>query len=97
VRELNRHVERSKPWELAKHEDRKPDLETVLFDLADGVRAVAVALWPYLPETAPMILQSLGQSPDPAWAGVRPGGLVPAGGIEPAAPLFPRIERAPDV
>jgi methionyl-tRNA synthetase len=94
VRELNRHVERSKPWELAKHEDRAADLDAVLFDLADGVRAVAVALWAYLPETTPVILRSLGQSPDPGWRGVRPGGLVPGGGIEPAPPVFPRVERA---
>jgi methionyl-tRNA synthetase len=97
VRELNRHVERSKPWELAKNEDRAADLETVLFDLADGIRAVAVALWAYLPETAPAILRSLGQSTDPDWGGVRPGGLAPASGIKPAPPLFPRIERAAEV
>lgn len=97
VRELNRHVERSKPWELAKHEDRAADLDAVLFDLADGVRAIAVALWAYLPETTPLILRALGQSPDPDWGGVRPGGLVAAGGIEPAQPLFPRVERAAEV
>jgi methionyl-tRNA synthetase len=94
VRELNRHVERSKPWELAKHEDRAADLDTVLFDLADGVRSVAVALWAYLPETAPAILRSLGQPDHIGWEAVRPGRLAPAGGIEPAPPLFPRVERA---
>jgi methionyl-tRNA synthetase len=95
VRELNRHVERSKPWELAKHEDRTADLDAVLFDLADGVRAVAVALWAYLPATTPVILRALGQRPDTGWGGVGPGALTPAGGIAPAPPLFPRVERAP--
>ena len=93
VRELNRHVERSKPWELAKDDTRADDLDAVLFDLADGLRSVAVALWAYLPETAPVILESLGQSAEVSWAAVRPAGLTPASGIEPAPPLFPRVER----
>jgi methionyl-tRNA synthetase len=94
VRELNRLVERAKPWELAKDDDKAAELDTVLYDLADGVRSVAIALHAYLPATVPAILSALGQSSDVAWDGVRSGGLVPARGIEPAPPLFPRVERA---
>jgi methionyl-tRNA synthetase len=93
VRELNRLVERSKPWELAKDAARTPELDTVLYDLADGLRSIAVALSAYLPQTASAILEALGQDTDVAWDGVLPGRLAPATGIEPAAPLFPRIER----
>ena len=97
VRELNRLVERAKPWELAKADDKAAELDAVLYDLADGVRSIAIALYAYLPETAPAILGALGQSPDVAWDGVRSGGLAPATGIEPAPPLFPRVERAAGV
>ena len=97
VRELNRLVERAKPWELAKDDDKAAELDAVLYDLADGVRSVAIALHAYLPATAPAILSALGQSPDVAWEGVRAGGLAPAAGIEPAPPLFPRVERAAGV
>ena len=93
VRELNRVVERSKPWELAKDEAKSAELDRVLYDLADGVRSVAVALYAYLPATSTAILRALGQGEDVAWGGVRPGGLAPAR-IEPAPPLFPRVERA---
>ena len=93
VRELNRLVERSKPWELAKDDARGAELGTVLHDLADGLRSVAIALHAYLPVITLAILRTLGQSPDVAWDGVRAGGLAPASGIEPAQPLFPRIER----
>ena len=93
VRELNRLVERSKPWELAKDDARRPELDTVLYDLADGLRSLAVALYAYLPQTSPAILEALGQDTDAAWDGVLPGRLAPATGIEPAAPLFPRVER----
>ena len=49
VRWLNRHVEASAPWQLAKDETRAAELDAVLYDLVDGLRAVAVALSPYLP------------------------------------------------
>ena len=97
VRELNRLVERAKPWELAKDGDKAAELDTVLYDLADGVRSVAIALYGYVPASSLAILGALGQSPDVAWNGVRSGGLTPASGIEPAPPLFPRVERAAGV
>jgi methionyl-tRNA synthetase len=97
VRELNRLVERAKPWELAKDESNVAELDAVLYDLADGVRAVAIAIHAYLPATALAILSAVGQSSDVAWKGVRSGGLAPASGIEPALPLFPRVERAAGV
>ena len=44
VRALNRHVEASAPWQLAKDEARAAELDAVLYDLADGLRVVAIAL-----------------------------------------------------
>src|SRR5437763_10148818 len=62
VRELNRYVSEQAPWILAKDEANAEQLDQVLHDLADGLRAVAVALAAYLPETSPKILDALGQS-----------------------------------
>jgi methionyl-tRNA synthetase len=92
VRRLNRHVEQTRPWELARDDSRAPELDRVLYDLADGLRATAVALAPYLPETAPRILAALGQAGELGWDGVAAGRTAPAEGIEAAAPLFPRVE-----
>jgi methionyl-tRNA synthetase len=97
VRELNRLVERAKPWELAKDADRAGELDCVLYDLADGLRSIAVALHAWVPVTTAAILSALGQGPEVGWDGVRAGGLDPAGGIGPAPPLFPRVELAADV
>ena len=73
VRRLNRYVEQTKPWELAKDESRADELDRVLYELADGLRAVAVAISSYLPETAPQILAALGQPDDLAWENVAAG------------------------
>jgi methionyl-tRNA synthetase len=91
VRRLNRHVEQAAPWELAKDEARRGELDRVLFELADGLRAVAVALASFVPETSELILAALGQPADIAWEQVRAGRAAEADGIEPAPPLFPRV------
>jgi methionyl-tRNA synthetase len=92
VRNLNKYVTDAKPWELAKDDANAPELDRVLYTLADGLRAAAIALASYLPETAPRILAALGQPLDLAWSGVARGRTVAADGVEAAAPLFPRVE-----
>jgi methionyl-tRNA synthetase len=92
VRTLNRHVEQTKPWELAKDDARVGELDQVLYDLADGLRIAAVALSAYLPNTAPRILEALKQSGELAWENVEAGRTAAVEGVEPAAPLFPRVD-----
>jgi methionyl-tRNA synthetase len=65
----------------------------VLYNLADGLTAIAVALAPYLPDSAPRILAALGQpAKDLSLERIRSRTAIPADGIEPAPPLFPRVE-----
>jgi len=94
VRDLNRFVTDRAPWTLAKDEAKAAELDQVLYTLADGLRAVAVALWAYLPETAPKILEALGQPAEVDWELVQPGRFVVSGPIVAATPLFPRLEAA---
>src|SRR5262249_55014059 len=92
VRALNKHVEETRPWDLAKDESRAQELDRGLYELADGLRIATVALSSFLPQSAPAILQALGQPDDVSWDNVAPGRTVEADGIEPAAPLFPRVD-----
>ena len=92
VRTLNRFVEAEAPWKLAKDEARAADLDRVLYALADGLCAVARSVAAYLPEAAPRILAALRQPKDTSWDLVRGQVAVGAEGIEPAEPLFPRVE-----
>ena len=93
VRALNRHVEVTAPWQLAKDEARAQELDRVLYDLVDGLRAVAVALASYIPETAERILGALGQPAALAWEEVAYGRTRPVSGLEAAPPLFPRVDE----
>ncbi|HST26510.1 MAG TPA: methionine--tRNA ligase, partial [Gaiellaceae bacterium] len=92
VRRLNAHVEQTKPWELAKEDSHAVELDRVLFDLADGLRCIAVALFAFVPETARAILEALGQPSAVDWGNVAPGRTAAATAIEPAEPLFPRVD-----
>ena len=93
VRWLNRHVEATAPWQLAKDEAKRDELAAVLYDLADGVRAVAVAVSSYLPEAAPRILGALRQPLDLSLREIAYGRTGETEGIEAAAPLFPRVDQ----
>ncbi|HEX7610486.1 MAG TPA: methionine--tRNA ligase [Solirubrobacteraceae bacterium] len=77
VRRLNRYVEEQAPWRMAKEEGREQDLDCVLRTLAEGLRVLAVLLWPYLPGSAERLLGALG-APELSLAGAELG----AGRIE---------------
>jgi len=92
VRGLNQYVTAEAPWQLAKDEANAARLDGVLYNLVDGLTALAVALAAFLPETAPLILAALNQPGDLAWERVRNGVAEEVDGIAAAKPLFPRIE-----
>ena len=88
VRRLNRYVEEQAPWVLAKDDGRAEELDRVLRTLAEGLRAVTVLLWPYLPNSAERLLAALG-APELSLSGAELG----AGRIERVSAidsLFPK-------
>ncbi len=88
VRRLNRYVEERKPWELAKDEGRAAELDEVLASLTEGLRALAVLLWAYMPQTIETLLGALNAS-DTSLA-VAPFGSGSLAEISELAPLFPK-------
>ena len=95
VRRLNRLVEERAPWTLARDPGRGEELDRALFGLAEGLRATLILLWPYIPGSAERGLRALGQSPDAVGLdGAAWGAGTPGAQVEPAEPLFPRVEVA---
>jgi methionyl-tRNA synthetase len=91
VRRLNRYVEEQAPWTMAKDEARAPDLDRVLRTLAEGVRTLAVLLWPWIPASSAKLLGALGRD-DTTYAGASFGAAVPDAVAE-LEPLFPKQAR----
>jgi methionyl-tRNA synthetase len=92
VRRLNRYVEEQAPWTLAKDDERAADLDRVLRTLAEGLRAVAVLLWPYLPSSMERLLAALG-APELSFAAAELGaGAIE--GVRALDSLFPKDLQA---
>ena len=56
----NKYIDETTPWVLAKDEAKKDRLETVLYNLIAGIKAGAVLIEPFMPETSGKILAQLG-------------------------------------
>ena len=56
----NKYIDETMPWALAKEEDKKGRLETVLFNLISSISEGARLLTPYMPKTSGKILAQLG-------------------------------------
>jgi methionyl-tRNA synthetase len=114
VRRLNRYVEETRPWDLAKEEAAgagspasadpgEPDrprtrsgagdrLDSVLYNLAEGLRVLALLLHAYMPESSDRLLNALAERDrDLAAFGSRAGGQR----LGELPPLFPKIEATP--
>ncbi len=89
VRRLNRYVEETRPWDLAKDDGQAARLDQVLYSLCEGVRVLALLLCAYMPETSGRLLEALGEperklAPFGSRAGGQSTGKLP--------PLFPKID-----
>ena len=93
VRSLNKFVNDSKPWELARDEAKKKELEDTLYTVIEGIRIASVLLEPALPTKAKELRAALGLG-DYSIAQTETWGSSPAGVKIPeeAAILFPKIE-----
>ena len=62
LRRTNKYIDETMPWALAKNEEDKPRLATVIYNLLEAIRIGAVLLTPFIPASAETILESLGTS-----------------------------------
>lgn len=56
----NKYIDETMPWALAKEEEKKERLETVLYNLLESIKSGAKQLAPFMPETSEKILAQLG-------------------------------------
>jgi len=79
-------ISNEKPWEKFKNGE---DISELLYQLAEGLRHIAVALLPIIPESAEKILEQLGTKDlSHDWGKLPENGIIKKGEI-----LFPRLEK----
>lgn len=59
IKRANKYIDETMPWALAKEEDKKERLGTVLYNLSETIRFVSVLVSSFLPETSEKINEKL--------------------------------------
>lgn len=91
---LNKYIDVTMPWALAKDEANRTRLATVIYNLLEGLRIVGVALKCFLPDTAEKMRTQLNVSEEQfTWESILSyGGMCPGEELKKGAALFPRID-----
>jgi methionyl-tRNA synthetase len=98
ISRMNKYVDVTAPWELAKQKSGRKSLAAVLYNLMEGLRIISGLIYPVMPETAAKMQKHLGLNPaEPfyllerlkAWKSIQPDTRLPKSTV-----LFPRVELA---
>ena len=97
VSRMNKYIDETMPWLLAKSDEGKPRLAVVLKNLVEALNKIAVLVYPYIPESAGKIWEQLGIKEDIKLAKieeVKVWDVLPIGHkLGEATPIFPRLEK----
>jgi len=89
VRRVNRYVEETRPWDLAKDEGDAGRLDEVLYNLVEALRVLTLMLLPWIPEAAGKLLDALSEEKRGlSEFGSKNGGYS----VERIDPLFPKLD-----
>lgn len=99
IRRLNKYIDETEPWALAKDPAARPRLAEVMYQLADGLRRISIMIAAFMPETAQQMNTQLGigeggeEEAQPLWEEAGLAGLYPANRpLRKGKILFPRLE-----
>ena len=91
---LNKYIDETEPWKLAKDPDSQDRLSTVLYNLTEGIIMGTSLMAPFMPSTADKVAQMLNTSLRP-FDSLDTFGLYPSGNKVTDSPviLFARLDK----
>ncbi|MGM0499471.1 MAG: methionine--tRNA ligase [Bacillota bacterium] len=95
VRRTNKYIDQTAPWVLARKEEDRERLKTVLYNLLESLRIIAVMLKPFLTEAPSKMGEQLGQLEaikNAGWNDTEWGALKTGVKVYNGDPMFPRID-----
>ncbi|WP_419661708.1 MetG: methionyl-tRNA synthetase [Desulfosarcina variabilis str. Montpellier] len=96
ITHMNKYVDITAPWTLAKNKAAHKQLETVIYNLLEGLRIISGLIYPVMPDTATSMQKHLGLDGDDAFYKMDRltiwGGLTPGIKLKKSISLFPRVE-----
>ncbi|MFB5284806.1 methionine--tRNA ligase [Peribacillus sp. Hz7] len=100
VSRTNKFIDETQPWVLAKEEEKRDELGSVMVHLAETLRRVAILLKPFLTQTPEKIFAQLNITDEilKTWDSLSAFGQIPAQTkVVKAEPIFPRLEMEEEV
>ena len=94
IQRANKYIDETTPWVLAKSEEGKARLATVLYNLVEALRVSLILLTPFIPESCEKAFKQIGAEGDAiAWENAGVYGVLPADvSVSKGETLFPRID-----
>ena len=100
IARTNKYIDETSPWVLAKSEEGKEMLKSVMNHLAENLRKIAILIGPIMPETSKKILKQLGLSEEyKSWETLNSNSEIKEGTkvIEKGEPLFVRLDKEEEI
>jgi len=92
LRRSNKYIDETAPWILAKSDEGRETLKTVLYNLMESIRFAAILMAPYLPETSQTILNQLATDKT-SYETLTFGALESGKAIGEFSPIFNRLDE----
>ena len=90
VRRINRYVQQTQVWTLARSPETKPRMGTILYNSLEALRFISVLISPFVPNTAEKIQEQIGLT---EFDTVAEWGRLPVGlTVSRGEPIFPRVD-----
>ncbi|APH06738.1 methionine--tRNA ligase [Bacillus weihaiensis] len=99
ISRTNKYIDETQPWVLAKDEEKRDQLASVMVHLAESLRITGVLLKPFLTQTPVKIFEQLGVEDENLknWDSIISFGKITASKVNKQAPIFPRLEVKEEV
>ena len=95
ISRTNKYIDETAPWILAKSEENRPRLGTVMYHLAETLRMISVLISPFMPKTPLEIHRQLGivEGHNTTWESLKEFGCIQAGTrVARGEVIFPRLD-----
>ena len=95
ISRANKYIDETTPWIIAKNLEKKPELECILYSLAEVIRISTTLFMPFMPKLPQRVSEQLGYCfKNATWDTAKTWGIIPNQTlITKKDPLFPRIDK----
>lgn len=100
ISRTNKYIDETQPWVLAKDETLQGQLATVMHNLAESLRRVAIMIQPFMTNSPKEIVRQLGLSEKLlAWDTLNEENVIPKETkvVDKGVPIFPRLDTEEEV